>query len=360
MRLLIDIGHPAHVHLFKNVAKNLLSRGHDVLFSCRDREHVLQLLAINGFQAANFGKHYSRLSGKIYGLVKNEIQMLSISRNFKPDMYLSHGSTIAAVASFIMRKPHIALEDTFNMEQVKLSMLFTDVVLTGDYLHPALGKKEIKYPGYHELAYLHPHQYKPDPKILDTLGVRSDEKYAVVRFIAWKATHDAGHKGMSYENKLELIHNLSQVLKVFVSSENQLIQELEPYKLNIPPAQIHDALYYAHLFIGESATMASESAVLGTPAIFIHSSRFGSTDDQASYGLLAQFSESELDQKHAIKQALLFARDNELKSITAEKRFRMLSNKIDVTSFLSWFIETYPRSAAQARQPCFDFARFNQ
>ena len=34
-------------------------------------------------------------------------------------------------------------------------------------------------------------------------------------------------------------------------------------------------MYYADLFVGESATMASEYAVLGTPAIFVSTSRRG-------------------------------------------------------------------------------------
>ena len=38
------------------------------------------------------------------------------------------------------------------------------------------------------------------------------------------------------------------------------------YTIDILSADIHHVLYYANLFIGESATMATESAVLGIPA----------------------------------------------------------------------------------------------
>jgi len=267
MRILIDIGHPAHIHLFKNFAWRMQERGHKILFTCRDRECVLQLMRVYEFVYDNFGKHYSSVQGKIFGLLKNELQMLNTAIQFKPDLFLSHGSTIAAFTSFIMHKPHIAFEDTFNMEQVKLSMPFTDVVLTGDYSHPSLGKKEIKYPGYHELAYLYPNVFTPDESVLEILGMKKGEKYAIVRFVAWEASHDIGHSGISYENKIKLVKTLSRHLRVFISSEKELPEELENYQINIPPEQMHNALAYAHLFIGESGTMASECVVLGTPAI---------------------------------------------------------------------------------------------
>ena len=57
MRILIDIGHPAHIHLFKNFACRMQERGHKILFTCRDRECVLQLMRFYEFVYDNFGKH---------------------------------------------------------------------------------------------------------------------------------------------------------------------------------------------------------------------------------------------------------------------------------------------------------------
>ncbi len=38
MRVLIDIGHPAHVHLFKHFAWETTKKGHDVTFTTREKE----------------------------------------------------------------------------------------------------------------------------------------------------------------------------------------------------------------------------------------------------------------------------------------------------------------------------------
>jgi len=358
MKILIDIGHPAHIHLFKNFAWRMQERGHKILFTCRDRECVLQLMRVYKFVYDNFGKHYSSVQGKIFGLLKNELQMLNTAIQFKPDLFLSHGSTIAAFTSFIMHKPHIAFEDTFNMEQVKLSMPFTDVVLTGDYSHPSLGKKEIKYPGYHELAYLYPNVFTPDESVLEILGMKKGEKYAIVRFVAWEASHDIGHSGISYENKIKLVKTLSRHLHVFISSEMELPEELKNYQINIPPEQMHNALAFAHLFIGESSTMATESAVLGTPSIYINDSKLEYTNDLANYGLLYSYMESEYDQIAAIKKAEEIALKQNIREEYLAKREKMLADKIDVSAFLIWFIDNYPESVKEVKRKEFDFGRF--
>jgi len=358
MRILIDIGHPAHIHLFKNFAWGMQEKGHKILFTCRDRECVLQLMKVYGFVYENFGKHYSSVQGKIFGLAKNELQMLNTAIQFKPDIFVSHGSTIAAFTSFIMHKPHIALEDTFNMEQVKLSMLFTDIVLTGNYPHPSLGKKEIKYPGYHELAYLHPNVFTPDESVLDILRVKQGEKYAIVRFVAWKASHDIGHCGISYENKIKLVNTLSKHLRVFISSESELPKELKKFQINVPAEQMHNALAFAQLFVGESSTMASESAVLGTPTIYINDSQLGYTNDCDKYGLLYSYTGSGENQLAAIKKAEELSLKQNTKEEYLPKREKLLADKIDVSAFLIWFVENYPESVKEVKAKDFDFGRF--
>jgi predicted glycosyltransferase len=358
MRILIDIGHPAHVHLFKNFAWKMQEKGHIILFTCRDKEFVLRLLQVYGFIYENFGKHYKSIVGKIQGLIKNELQMFNNAIQFKPDLFLSHGSSIAAFTSFLLQKPHISFEDTFNMEQVRLYLLFTDVVLTGDYPHPSLGRKEINYPGYHELAYLHPNVFTPDENILKEIGIMDNEKYAIIRFVAWNATHDIGHRGFSKEKKIKLVTELSRYIKVFISSEGDLPEELKQYQIKIKPENMHNVLYYTQLLVGESATMASECAMVGTPAIYINNSHFGSLDSQAEYGLVHLFSEDELAQEHAIQKAIEIVSKPDIKNEYRERAQKMLENKIDVTSFMIWFVENYPESVKKVKSPEFSFDRF--
>ena len=109
------------------------------------------------------------------------------------------------------------------MEQVRLYRPFTDLILTGDYEHPQMSQtKEFRMAGYNELAYLYPNRFNPDESVLKELGVEKGEKYVVVRFVAWNASHDLGHHGISVENKLKAVRGFSKLGRVFISSESCL------------------------------------------------------------------------------------------------------------------------------------------
>ena len=49
--------------------------------------------------------------------------------------------------------------------------------------------------------------------VTDELGVTKDEKYVIIRFVAWNASHDLGHKGISIENKINAVKEFSSMLK---------------------------------------------------------------------------------------------------------------------------------------------------
>lgn len=345
MRILIDIVHPAHVHLTKNFAHEMESRGHQVLVTCRQKEFIVQLLEAENLQFVSLGNKYTTTVKKAWGLLRFVYKIWSISLRFKPDVYLSHGSMYAAFVSFLRRKPHISFEDTYNMEQIRLYRPFTDVILTGDYPHPLLSpKREVRMAGYHGLAYLHPNRFNPDESVLDELGVRKGEKYVVIRFVAWNASHDIGHTGISEENKRKAVEEFSKQARVFISSEKKLPDSLEKYRLPTHPAKIHHVIAFASLVFGESSSMAEEAAMLGVPSIFLdNESRWYTKDIEKKYQLIYNLTESEADQKKAIQlgTSILSTTDS---FQWKDKARTMLEEKIDVTAFVSWFIENYPES----------------
>jgi len=324
----------------------LKKRGHDYLITTRDKEMTVKLLKTYKMPFISFGKRYRSICGKIYGLVKFDNMMRTVAEKFRPDMFLSHGSMYAAQVALFFHKPHISLEDTDNMEQIRLYAPFTPVILTSTCFPKKFGEKQIRYDGYHELAYLHPNYFKPDPSVVAKLGINGAQKYAVLRFVEWKATHDLSHKGIAIRNKILAVKEFSRYARVFISSETRLPAELEKHRINIPPELIHSVLYYATLFYGESGTMASECAVLGTPSIFIdNAGRLYTYEQEKNYGLVYHFSESEIDQKKSIEKGAELLQKSDLKKEFRNNRKRLLRDKIDVSAFLLWFIENYPRSA---------------
>ena len=246
------------------------------------------------------------------------------------------GGTFIAPVGRLTRTPTVTFYDTENATVSNLiSYPFASEILTPDcYKGRVPEGKHLKYPGYHELAYLHPDRFTPDPEVLRANGVNPDEPFSVVRFVSWKALHDAKARGFSREQKLSLVQALEKFGRVYITSEKPMPDPLERFRLPIPPHEIHHLLAFARLFIGESATMASESAILGTPFVYLDPVGRGYTDEQEKrYGLGFNFRSGQAE--GSIEKAVDILSANLKDSFSfRESRARMLKEKVDVTRFM--------------------------
>ncbi len=338
MNIIIDINHPGHVHLFKNFSFIGKEKGWNILYTAKDKEVTIDLLKAYKLNYRNLGLHYTGKLGKIYSLLKHFIRLFYVSIKFKPDFYLSHGSVPASWVSFLLRKKYISFEDTGNMEQIRLYKPFAHAILTTESFKQDYGKVHVRYNGYHELAYLSPKYFKPKPEIYNYLKLKKAEAYFILRFVSWGASHDVGQAGLSNDQKRKIVILLQQHGKVFISSEGELPDDLKKLEIKIPPEKMHDVLYFAQMFIGEGATMASESAMLGTPAVYINSMIAETINEQQEYGILFHYRNAE---KVFIKiEELLTVEDDYWQNI----RTKILDDKIDVTAFTIWFVENFPKS----------------
>jgi predicted glycosyltransferase len=345
MNFLFDIGHPAHIHLLRNFAHQMEKSGHRILFTARNKPMTIRLLKEFNLPFVSLGNVRNGLWNKLAGLYYFNKKLFLIAKKFKPDIFLSHGSIYAAHVSSLLRKPHIAFEDTGNKEQVMLYKPFTDVILVSDSFSRNYGKKMVTYKGYHELAYLHPNQFEPDPKALAKYDLDPEESLVIIRFVKRNATHDFRHPGITTAQKINLVEKFSAKAKVLITSEDVLPEVLLPYQIKINPIDIFHVMAFSRLVFGESATMASEAAVLGIPAIFIDStSRDYTREQEVKYGLVFNYSESPEDIREAVDLGLRIlsdpANDNQFKA----RREALLKDKTDVTAFLCDFIKPYLKS----------------
>jgi uncharacterized protein len=345
LKILIDIGHPAHVHLFRNLAKEMEKRGHSILFTCREKECTLDLLKSFSLPYKSFGQPYKKSMGKVFGLLVFNLRMLQTLIRFRPNITIGHGSMYAAQMSWLLGIPHISMEDTGNMEQIRLYEPFTKAVLVPECFQKNLGMKQIAYHGNHELAYLHPSRFLPGQAVLHELQLLPGEPYVIMRFVAWNATHDKGHRGLSMKNKQKAIELFSRYARIFISSEATLPPKFEKYRLRTNPDQIHDVIANASLLFGESATMASEACVLGLPAIYLDDTgRCYTREEEEKYGMVYNYTESEEDQERSILKGVELLSTPGIKDEWQQRRLKMLNDKIDVTAFLMWFVENWPES----------------
>lgn len=346
MKIIIDIGHPAHVHYFKNLIRILQEKGHVFLVFARERYPILNLLDYYNITYIKRGKGKKSIIGKILYLIWVDIFILKHARIFKPDILMCFGAVYLSHIASILGKPCLFFDDT---EHAILNHFFyrhfAKHILTPSCFKRNFGKKHLRFNSYMELCYLHPNYFKPDPTVLNLLGVKKGGRFVIIRFVSWDASHDRGEKGIDNKTKLSLLNELLKKNKVFISSEDPLPPEFEPYRIEISPEKIHQVLAFTTLFIGEGATMASECAMLGTPAIYVNSLTAGTIEEQEKYGLLFSYRTSE----GILQKALELLRNKNLKEDFQNLRKKMLRDKINVTSFLIWLIENYPDSISTIR-----------
>lgn len=336
MRILIDINHPAHVHYFRNFSTIMKGKGHEILFVSRNKEMEHRLLNLYGFSYISRGKGKSGRIGKFLYLIYADLKLLWISRGFKTDLFINFLHPYPSHVARLLGKTSLVFSDTEHAKlHHQLTVPFATKIFTPSCYRISLGEKQIRFKGFMELAYLHPNYFKPDPFILTMLDIKNDEKYVIVRFVSWAAAHDFGHKGMSLENKRKVIGLISKYARVFITSEGELPEDLESYRVKIPFDKMHDAIYFSSLLFGESATMASEAAVLGTPSIFLDNDGRGYTDEEErKYGLVYNFNESLQHQELAIQKALEIIMDERSNETYALKREKLLLDCIDTTQFM--------------------------
>lgn len=348
MKILIGIQHPKQVHLFKNTIFQLINKGHDVKIVAIDKEITRELLERLHIPFTLLGINQPTLWKKFLELLKREYKTFNIIREFKPNLVIGRAVPHLAHVSAFFRIPFIIFEDTELAGAIhKITIPFASTIVTPSSYMGNFGKKHVRYNGFDELSYLHPNNFTPDPQIFKNLGLNKGEPFIVMRFISWNAYHDVNLKGIA--DYPTLIRDLEPYGKVFVSAEGNLDPSLEKYRLHINPEKMHSLLYYARLYLGEGGTMAVEAAVLGTPAIHVEVNSNGIATGNFcgnfrelhdKYGLLFFFA----DQDKAFSKALEIFKNGNVKEEWKNKRDALLMDKIDVSAWMTDFIDRYPES----------------
>jgi predicted glycosyltransferase len=340
MRILVDINHPAHVHLFKHFIWEMQNRGHEVIVTASRKDIAFYLLKKYNIEFINLGSYGNSLTQKAMNIPIMAYKIFKVVKKYDIDILFGMASSRIAHAAFLLGKKSLVLTDTEHAkEQIALFKPFATNILTPDCFRNDLGKKQVRYPGYHELAYLHPNRFTPNPEVLKEVGLTENDNFFIVRFVSWEASHDIGQKGLSLEEKEKLIELLKPHGKVIISSEKDLPEKFEPYRMSICPTKMHDLLYYATMYVGEGGTMASEAACLGTYSIYINSlPEMGYIKEEIEkYKLIFKSTEWE-----KIKKMIEYHLSNpNCKKEVIEKTKKIINEKVDVTKYLLDYVENY-------------------
>lgn len=352
MNILIDINHPAHVHLLRNTFSMLVGNGNNVIVVVKEIPSAKRLLELHGIPYINIGKKNDSLGKKGLDQLVYDWRLRKLVSKYKINIGIGTSINIPHVSKLSHMRSVILDDDDDTVEPLfaKFAHPFADTILS-PVDTPRKSKKTIYVNAYHELAYLHPNRFTPDPEVLKDAGVEMGEPYFILRFNAFKAHHDVGVVGLTIENKRRLVKYLSSKGKVFITTERNIDDEFKPYQLKVSPEKAHSLMYYATMFVGDSQTMTSEAAVLGTPAIrcntFVGRIHY-LEEEEHKYGLTYGFRPEQSEAMFSKIDELLSMSD--LKAEWQCRRQVMLSEKIDYSAFLTWFIENYPESQTIMRE----------
>lgn len=379
MKVLFMISHPAHFWMFKYTIDNLKRDGHKVVIVIRPKD-VLEQLCVNAgidfYKVKNRPKKWGMFGLAIF-LIEKIFEVLHIARKEKPDILIGSDGVLAVVGKLIRKPAFECYEDDAEAIALYAKMFFpiyTGVICPECCSAWKWADKKIAYPSYHELGYLHPNQFTPSREKVEQYGIDTSKPYILVRFAQLTAHHDVGIHGINTEIAERMIEMLKQHGRIYITSERLLEPQFEQYRIHINPLDMHHVMAFASLYIGDSQTMAAEAGVVGTPFVrlndfvgrlsYLHELE-APTDftprsdgyvpkidahvpDDVHYSLGYGHKTADVEGFFASIQRWLDTQDR--KAICAERRAKMLSEKVDYAKFLTWFIEKYPESVAKTKK----------
>ncbi len=339
MRLLLDVLRPAHAHLFAALGRELVARGHDVRFFVRDENGTFEVLRERGLADRAL---VTPDGGFPLGFLGHSTRLWRLLRDFRPDAVTALLCPRTGVTPWLRRAVRQDRACLFLLRDDERALLghaavelLAHEVCTPDTYDAIVHGRQVTYAGFHALAYLHPKRFTPDVEVVRRLGVDPSSRYFVLRVLAAKRSRDYFRPGLTISQRIMLSRLLARFGRVYVSSDGPLPPELEALRLPCSGQDMLHLLAGAKLLVGESATMASEAAVLGVPAVYIAPAGRGYTDDlERRYDLVRTFNGPRFvaDWMSEVRE---LAADEELPARSAAGRERLLREKIDVTGFLA-------------------------
>ena len=349
MNVLIQLSHPAHFHLYKNVARNLINDGNKVFILIKTKDILEDLLKAAGLPYHNILNKAHRKSklGVLSDMLVRDAKIAAFCLSHKIDL-LTGSTPEAAHISWLLGKHSVTCgEDDMAVVPAfaKVAGPFIQTLLSPVVCdNTPLEGKSVKYASYHELAYLHPNHFTPDRSVVEKY-FPADTTYFIIRFAKLNAHHDKGVKGINTRIAQKLIDILKPHGRIYITSERELEPQFEQYRIKINPLDMHHVMAFSDLYIGDSQTMAAEAGVLGVPFVRFNDfvGRIGYLRElEDFYHLGYGIRTDDVEKLYEVVESLVKMQDK--KTVFQQRRQKMLDDKIDYAKFLTWFLEEYPQS----------------
>jgi hypothetical protein len=288
-KIWIDLDNTPHVPFFIPIIRELERRGHQVVLTARDAFQVCELADENRLQYIKIGRHYGKnLFMKVFGLLWRSAQLMPFCLRQKPGLALSHGSRSLALLCKLLGIPAVLIMDYEHTRTIPFARhrwLITPNAVSGNW--PKSFEKHIRYyRGIKEDVYVP--EFKPDPSLLEELGLRHDEMVITVRPPANEAHYYNPESDVLFVELMSRICRTPGLRAVLLPRHHLQEQALRANypewfkdgKTVVPPRAVDglDLIWLSDLVVSGGGTMNREAAALGVPVYSIFRGKSGAVD----------------------------------------------------------------------------------
>ncbi len=354
LSVLFDLGHPAHFHLFHHTIAALKEAGHRVRIIARQKDCLPDLLDRSGWDYELVPRPRKGLAALAAEQFHVLARICALAARKPVDLMIGTSVVIGLASRLTGATSLVFCEDDQDVVPLFAQLAYSPahfVVTPRSLKKENHGRKHLTYPGYQELAYLHPDLYRPSPDVLERLGVEPGERYFIVRLVALRAHHDIGQQGLSHAQARAVVERLLPHGRVFLSVEGDVPEDLRSHLLPTPVDRIFDVMHYADMIVGDSQTMTIEAAVLGTPALRCNTfvGRLSVLEElEHRYGLTVGIHPR--DFPRLLEQVDRWLATDDLKAVWERRRQGLLAESVNLTDWTLGLVDSLAEKRRRAHE----------
>jgi len=349
MKFLFYLVHPAKFQFHKEQIKALRYKGHSVDIIINSKDVLEDLLIEENWEFTNLFPEGRKIKGvhvyiaALISIFKTIFRLCKYTKGKKYDLFVGD---LLTILGRMKRVPSLyPTDDVIRQVPEQSIFLFT----CNHIIAPSItelgyfNKKKINYDGYKALSYLHPNVFTPSIELIDKKYW--NKRMFIIRCTGFKATHDIGRNGIDNIVLQKIVDLLKDRGEIIISSERVLPDHLKQYQFQGRKNDIFHYMAFTDIFIGDSVSMSTEAALLGTPVVEYDDYWFEMEqllELQYKYQLVNLFQPPNISP--------MLGKINEIinspnyKETIKKRRDALIEEKIDVSCFLTWLMENYPNS----------------
>ncbi|MHB8078582.1 MAG: DUF354 domain-containing protein [Candidatus Krumholzibacteriia bacterium] len=289
MKIWFDADNGPHVLIMRPLVAELTRRGHEVVFTARDRTKTCELLDLYGFRYLRVGGEYGKgMSGKVRGTLGRAWELARAMRGSRAAVSFGHGSRALPLASRLLGVPSVTMYD-YEWVDARLFNWCCRTILLPAAITAArcaaagiAASKVVSYPGYKEELYLGAGEL--DNTVAGDLGLRGTAVKVLLRPPATTAHYhnpeaetilDAILAGLAAAGDVQLVYLPRTADQRELPARAGVAEIVIPRKVYDGPSLVAAM----DLVISGGGTMTREAAIMGVPSYSFFRGREGMVDE---------------------------------------------------------------------------------